>query len=174
VKVQGQIMDKIAFAKWVEGPEVRERFEIGGYATIASAVYVPNKAPTTVFIIDHIQEIHYLAPLDADTKQPRCLGVKQQQGSQVVMYPPIKLRPLNDEENKLVDLRNKEARRQAREQSRVATTVSGPSVAAAAQDDGRKPDLRTGIVGGEVVVIDNDTGEIVSYGDTDPSELRAG
>lgn len=161
----GATMAKEDYAKWVEGPNVKGRFYPGMLCTIASAVYQPGKAPVTTFLVDHIQEIHYLAPLDLDAKEPRCIGVKPHNSSVTVLYPPCKLRPLNVEETKLVDLRN----------SQTAATVRPKTEQL--KSSGTRREVRTAILGGEVVLVDSVTGELVLTEDgrnEDPNECYCG
>lgn len=134
-------MDKLAYAKWVEGPSVKQRFKVGKLVTLASSPIVLNQAPQVVFLIDHIAEIHIQVIYDIDTKEPRCIGIKPKMAAGVVMYPPAKLRPLTEEEEQLVHLRDSQAIAPKTEQGGTPSPVGGASPS---EEGGSSRQARTG------------------------------
>lgn len=153
-------MDKVAYAKYIENI-VKKRFHTGQPVTIASATFTPGKMPPTVFIIDHIQEVHTFVRYEIDTKEPRCLGIKPKLSDVVIMYPPSKLRPLNTEELKLVNAPNPETGATSTETDKAGAARQAVSTEESEGGSSRRPQLETAILGGEVVIVDRRTGEIV-------------
>lgn len=161
---ESQYMAKIEYAKWVESDRVR-KFKVGRMCTIASEVYAPGRLPSVVLLVDHIQEIHFMAPIDETTDEPKCVGVKQGMFAQPLMYPPCRLRPLNLEEERLVNLRDQEAR--TKDVAHGGAQGEGQSQREATQEAERSDgEIETAILGGSVVKIDRRTGVIID----DPDE----
>jgi hypothetical protein len=132
-------MDKVAYAKYIEGEKVKGRFKMGQLVTIASAVYTPDKPPSVIFVIDHFVEIHFHVHYDSDTKEPRCIGIKHRQASGIIYYPPGKLRPLNEEEARLADLLHTQTQPASTEQGGTTRSPSGPEASKGQGEGGGSP-----------------------------------
>jgi hypothetical protein len=105
-------MGKMEYAHWLNA-HVYPNFPVGTLVTLRSIPVMLNHAPSTVFVVKDIVEVHYMAHLDVQTRQPRSVGVcrldeLEQRGS--VFYSPKQLRILYPEEKRILDsLRNQSA-----------------------------------------------------------------
>lgn len=153
-------MEKIEFAKWVEGPEVKGKFQVGDYVTYADTPVFPDRLPSSLMLVDHIQEIAFMAPLDVDKNEPKCVGVKMNLGGVVSMYPPKKLRTLTDEEKRLVHLRNSKTR--TTPTSERGSGGNPPAETGATETAERVPKTEyvSAVVNGQAVLINKQSGEI--------------
>jgi len=128
-------MEKIAYAKWIE-EEVKADWKMGDLCTYRHAPIVMGQLPEMIFQVNHIQEIHYMAPRDDADGFPKCLGVKTSKYDVPMNYSPKNLRHLTEEELNLVRLRDSKPT----EKSAGAVEV---------------------VVGGQSVYVDGDTGEVL-------------
>lgn len=102
---QPKYMDKVEFAKWI--PDVVERFKPGAYCTLASTPIIERGRPKIVFEVVAVCEIHYLAALDSDRREPKCVNIRGPKGISL-NYPPSKLRLLTDDEVTVVNSANQQ------------------------------------------------------------------
>lgn len=86
-------MGKHGYAKWLN-EEVYPNFKQGTLCTLRETAYTVNTAPQLWFEVLEIQEIHYMANMDRETRQPKAIGLRTGKYSVPVWYPPAKLRPL--------------------------------------------------------------------------------
>ena len=130
-------MGKYQYAQWLN-EYVYTKFRKGTLATIARVPIKENEAPAVWFVVNEIQEVHYLVDIDQATKEPKAVGVRNPMyGNSIsVFYPPSLLRVLEEQEVAAID----KLRNQTREGRNLEATVS---------DDGT------------AVVIDRSTGEIL-------------
>lgn len=105
-------MDKVPYTRWLEGI-VRPKFPVGTLCTMRAAPYVPGQLPKPIFVVSDLQEVCYMAPVSLETGEPKCIFVKYEPtGINVtIAYAPASLRPLTEEELKLVNTRNQEAQK---------------------------------------------------------------
>ena len=110
-------MDKVPYTQWLEG-EVRPRFPRGSLCTIAAISPDSTKIPVPVFVVDELQEVCWMAAIDNEQGQPRCVGVKNKNiHTAQIWYPPALLRPLTVEEVALVHIRDNEIQRSENDSS---------------------------------------------------------
>lgn len=105
-------MSKIGYTKWLD-EMVIPRFGKGTFVTLRSNPFVPGRVPDHCYLVIELQEIHYMALLDRETRDPCCVGLLAMNsivgGDRIPMwYPPAKLRPLQPEEMEIINdlLRN--------------------------------------------------------------------
>lgn len=102
-------MGKIEYARWLS-VYVYPKFHKGSLVTLASLPFVPGEPPKVVFRVTSIQELHYSAQFDKQTRQPKCVGISNamlQTDTFPIYYPPSLLRALQPEEVQAIDrLRN--------------------------------------------------------------------
>jgi hypothetical protein len=96
---------KLEYAHWIE-EEVKKKWKRGDYATIRGVVEIEGSIPAPLFQVDQIQEIHFMAPVSDVAKEPRCMMMRNAQGSIPISYCPSMLRPLSEKELELVRLRD--------------------------------------------------------------------
>jgi hypothetical protein len=102
-------MDKIPYTKWLEDT-VRPKFPKGSLCTMRGLPYIPGTIPGAVLTVEELQEVCWMAPVDDNTNEPRCIVVRNTRINQgQITYPPALLRPLTQEENDLVHARDKAA-----------------------------------------------------------------
>jgi hypothetical protein len=106
-------MDKVPYTKWLEG-SVRPVFPRGRLATLKVLPIKPEVIPSPLFTIDDLQEVCWMAAMDNEWHEPRCVAVKPRHlaTSAQIWYPPALLRPLSLEEVTLVHLRDTQEKRQ--------------------------------------------------------------
>ena len=104
-----------------------------------------------------------MAPLDADTKEPRCIGIKPSMYAQPVPYPPCKLRLLNEQELKLVDIRNSKTEPPEANPQGDRQAAEGGAEASGRATEPSDAETRTAILGGRVVKVDRRTGELLDW-----------
>lgn len=101
-------MGKTEFAHWIEA--LKKEIKVDDLMTLASVSYTPGKLPVPLFRVVTLQEIHWNAPIGNVHNQPRavmCTSLTVE--NVVVSYEPKVLRKLNEEEMKIVNLRNSQA-----------------------------------------------------------------
>lgn len=120
-------MEKSSFIKFIE-EEVKPNFKVGQLCTTRGLPFFPNRIPDPLWRIEEITEVTWMAPMDENLNQPRCLLVCSFKSGIYAPLPPKAVRLLNDEELAIVSLRNQE------KQNREDATVQGP-------DQGLEPSL---------------------------------
>lgn len=99
-------MPKLQFTAFIEG--MKKEWPKGSYCTLHVMGPITGKLPNPLFIVKDHQEISWNAALDSVHNQPRCIYVTNDRYQHThVAYPPGALRHLTDEEQALVDLRDK-------------------------------------------------------------------
>lgn len=102
-------LGKHGYAKWLND-FVYNTFPKGTLVTMKSEPFVPTSAPRIWFEVIEIQQIHYMAMIDRETRDPKAIGVKTGDHNIPMWYPPAKLRVLQPEEVQCIDiLRNQKA-----------------------------------------------------------------
>lgn len=97
-----QAMGKHQYADWLN-KVVYPAFPKKTLVTLRSEPYIPGNAPRVYFVVAEIQEIHYMANMDRQVNQPKCLGIKSDKFDIPMWYPPALLRALQPEEVEAVD-----------------------------------------------------------------------
>lgn len=113
-------MEKIYFAKFVE-EEVKPRFKVGQLCTVKGIPFFPKRIPDPLWRVEEITEVTWMAPIDENTHQPRCVLVSSVSSGIYAPMPPNALRALHDEELTLVNFRDKA------KQTREDATCEGPT-----------------------------------------------
>jgi hypothetical protein len=99
-------MGKVQYAKWLTA-HVYGKFPVKSLVTFKTIPIVLNEAPRVWFLVDSIQEMHYWATVDKETREPKAVAISLAGGKSVTFYPPSVLRPLVQSEVEAVDkLRN--------------------------------------------------------------------
>jgi hypothetical protein len=114
IRQHGQkYLDKVPYTKWLEG-SVRPVFPRGRLATFKVIAIKPEMAPSPLFVIDDLQEVCWMAAIDDQWGEPRCVAVRPRNlaSSAQIWYPPALLRPLSLEEVNIVHLRDTQEKRQ--------------------------------------------------------------
>lgn len=100
-------MGKHGYAQWLNNM-VYNRFHKGQMVTLRNEPLVLGMPPKAWFVIHDIQEIHYMADMDRDLREPKALHVKSGKYDISMWYAPGKLRVLHHEEIEAIDrIRNK-------------------------------------------------------------------
>lgn len=110
-RVQGAgctYMGKTGYAMWIED-EVKARFKKDMYVTLRRTAYIPDKIPGPLFRVADIQEVNWMAPINNTWNEPEALYIQHVNNRFCKWWCPAAVRPLNEEEMKLVDARNKES-----------------------------------------------------------------
>lgn len=94
-------MGKHGYNSWMNG-FVYNRFNKGTYVTLRSEPIVITRAPRVWWRVVELQEIHYMAMIDRESREPKAVGVNKPGGDWTgpTWYPPCKLRVLQPEELK--------------------------------------------------------------------------
>lgn len=121
-------MGKIPYVLWLN-EHVYPKFPKGTKVTLATLPFVLGTPPPIYFEVIDIQELHYSAQYDRETRQPKCIAIRQLGGrltsSIPIYYPPAALRVLQPEEVEAVDrLRNQESERRDSQNSGLDGTES--------------------------------------------------
>lgn len=96
-------MGKIGYSRWLD-EMVHKFFKRGDYLTLKSVPYKIGELPSFVLQLVEINELYYDVEMDLTSREPRALYVRSMSGFVTAWYPPCKLRILNSEEVKLLDI----------------------------------------------------------------------
>ena len=100
-----EYMSKIEYARWIE--EIKKQFPLNSMWTLSALPYVVGEIPVPTLMVVGVIEIHWNAPIGMVHHQPRCIQLTSQRfATQTINYEPNSLRRLNEEELKLVHLRD--------------------------------------------------------------------
>ena len=131
-------MGKHGYAQWLNN-FVYNTFPKGSLVTLKSEPFVPTSAPRIWFEVIEIQEIHYMATLDRETRDPKAIGLKTGKHNIPTWYPPAKLRVLQPEEVKCIDLlRNQKAAPEVKADDAFATATVRTDGSGSTDSEGRQ------------------------------------
>jgi hypothetical protein len=125
-------MSKLEYTKWLDSMVIT-KFPKGSLVTLRGEAFVPGNPPRIWYEVMCHQEIHYMAMIDQETREPKCVGIRAHTMSIPCWYPPAKLRALQPEEVEAIDrLRTQEA-----STSLVQAEAGGEAHATSADVSGR-------------------------------------
>lgn len=131
---------KIRYNKWLSGL-VMDRFPKGTLVALRTEPFIIGMAPRQYWeVIDH-QEVYYMANMDREVREPKCVGlwnpIVDTKNRIPTYYPPAKLRVLQPEEVKEVDkLRNQKGQdEESNDSANGKIDVHPPERARAAGED---------------------------------------
>jgi len=93
---------KVEYTRWIE--EVKQKYKKGDFIAVRSSPIIMNMAPTCVYVVEDIQELHYEAEMDIMTKTPKALYVQILGTSYPTWRCPEDFRPLAESEKPYVNL----------------------------------------------------------------------
>jgi hypothetical protein len=96
-------MGKLGYARWLAA-FVENQFPKGTMVTFRNESFVIGTVPRIWFKVVEIQQIHYMANMDKEVREPKAIGIAVQGVDIPTWTAPAKLRVLQPEEIKAIDL----------------------------------------------------------------------